>query len=349
MSIPKKKATILDISAAAGVSPATVSRVLNNVDYPISNDLRTRVLLAAKELNYKPNIFSQMLRGISSKEIGIIVPDLSNPFYSQLISTVARECVQHGYAPIVCSSFNSSALESRQIEILLRQQVAGIILSTLSDLDDCLEQLDEPEAPPVILFDQAHHNFAGDSVYFDFEKGGYMAAEYLINCGHRDIAFASRAFDRTSRKMLYDGYCKALEVAGISLNQSRIFINTQKEDGGRDLDFDNGKILGKMMLKSDVLPQAVMAVNDVTAIGIMDVLLGQGVRIPEDISVMGFDNIPYASMVSPALTTIDQSASKTGKEAAEMLFHRIAFSEEPQGMRVVEPELVIRKSVATRS
>lgn len=341
-----RRPTVLDIAREAHVSPATVSRVLGDADYPVTNELRERVHETARRLNYKPNIYGQMLKGGGGREIGIIVPDLINPFYAQLVSAVARHCLTRGYAPIVCCSYGSPEQEDRQLDILLRQQVGGILLSSIGQNSALIEKLAEPGAPPVVLFDQSVEGFEGDCVSFDFHKGGFMAASYLIQCGHRKIAFVSHALDRGSRRQIYDGYCEALEKAGIPLNPDMVLIHPaiQSSDDG-DVDFQNGRLLTRMLLECGELPDAVMAINDITAIGIMDALHQQGVRIPRDLSVIGFDDIPISAMVRPALTTIRQPAVETGARAVELLFRRIDEPElEPERM-IIEPELVVRQSV----
>lgn len=343
-----RRPTILDIARLARVSPATVSRVLNDTDYPVKQELRERIREAARQLNYRPNIFSQILKGGTSREIGIIVPDLLNPFYAQLVSAVARQCVAHGFAPIVCSSFDSPKLEDRQIDILLRQQVAGIILSSISDNEDSLKKLAEPGAPPLILFDQSHEGFGGNIVSFDFFKGGYMAANYLIQCGHRNIAFVSHTLDRSSRKQIYDGFCKALSDAGIELTKEMVLIRPAQQDVDGDVDFNNGRALAQMLLECNRLPDAVMAINDITAIGIMDSLAQQGIKVPRDLSIIGFDNIPMSAMVSPALTTIHQPALETGRKAVDLLFKYIADPDLPPTQITIQPELVVRQSVKKR-
>ncbi len=337
--------TILDIARLAQASPATVSRVLNDADYPVTEELRERVRNAASQLNYQPNIFSQMLKGVSSREIGIIVPDLINPFYAQLVSAVAKQCVIHGFAPIVCSSYDSPQLEDRQIDILLRQQVAGILLSSINNSDDSLKRLTSPGAPPLILFDQSHEGFTGNSVSFDFFKGGYMAAQHLIRCGHRKIAFVSHPLNRSSRKQIFDGYCRALADAGIEIEKEMVLIRPAQQDMEGDVDFNNGKALAQMLLECSCLPDAVMAINDITAIGIIDSLSQHGIKVPRDLSVIGFDNIPMSAMISTPLTTIHQPALETGRAAADMLFANIANPKLDSIQITIQPELVIRQSV----
>lgn len=342
-----KRATILDIAREADVSPATVSRVLSDSGYPVKEELCARVRKAAQKLNYKPNIFSQMLKGVASKEIGIIVPDLLNPFYAQLVSVAARKCVLNGYAPIVCSSYDSPEMERRQLDILLRQQVAGLLFSSIDQSGAFLKELEQLDAPPFILFDQVYEGFSGNSVSFDFFKGGYMAADYLIRCGHRRIAFASRVIDRSSRKLVMEGYQKALSDAGIPAEENLLLICGEKDLPEKDenLDIHNGRALASMLLECNPKPDAVMAVNDITAIGMIDSLSRQGIRVPGDVSIIGFDNIPFASMVTPALTTIFQPALKTGQCAVDLLFEHIQNPGLGPEQIVIQPELIIRQSV----
>lgn len=346
-SSDKKSArpTILDIARLAQASPATVSRVLNDTDYPVTAELRERVRGAAEALNYQPNIFSQMLKGVSSREIGIIVPDLINPFYAQLVSAVAKQCVSQGYAPIVCSSYDSPELENRQIDILLRQQVAGILLSSINNEEDSLKKLTGANAPPLILFDQSNEGFGGSSVLFDFYKGGYMAADHLISCGHRRIAFVSHPLNRRSRLQVFEGYRAALTEAGIPVEDGLVLISSAQQEMQGDVDFNTGKALAEMLMECPELPDAVMAINDITAIGIMHSLAQRGIKMPRDLSIIGFDNIPVADMITPGLTTIHQPASKTGRAAADLLFARLANPELPPSRVIIQPELVIRQSV----
>lgn len=344
----KKRVTILDIAREAGVSTATVSRVLSNAEYPVTEKLRRTIHDVAERLNYRPNIFSQMLKGGVNKIIGIIVPSITNPFYAQLVSDVEARCIAAGYAPIICSSYNSSQLEQRHLEMLLRQQVAGIMLSTINNNAAFIKKL-ETSPVPLVLFDQLVEGFSGSSVAFDFKNGGHMATRHLIETGHRRIAFASQSVERASRRLIFEGYKKALREGEIRLSAARVFTAAdavEADPGTRD--YRCGQILAQKMLDAPYLPDAVVASNDMVAIGIMNTLGERGVTVPGDVSLVGFDDITFSAMISPGLTTVRQATDRTAELAASILFELIGRPGGKAVVRAVEPELVERGSVRKR-
>lgn len=344
-----KKATIADIAKRAGVSAATVSRVMSNSDYPVRESLRAKVLDAAAQLNYKPNRFSQLLKGGASREVAVLVPSITNPFYSQLIGAVERECLRRGYTLIICSSQNSPELELRHLETMERRQVDGVLLSSIHLSDDFLHQLSR-SARAFVLLDQVPPSYGADCVSFDFFKAGHLAAQYLLGCGHRDIAFISGPLDRYSRRLYLDGYRKALREAGLHPSSRRILLyNGSSASPDADPTVENsyscGRELGRMLLRGDYLPDAVVAVNDMMAIGAIKLLEQQGVRVPNDLSVIGFDDISVSALVSPALTTIAQPAAETGRLAACILLDRLEGKEVTEGQVFLQPALIERESV----
>ncbi|WP_367923857.1 LacI family DNA-binding transcriptional regulator [uncultured Ruthenibacterium sp.] len=341
-----KKSTIVDVARAAGTSTATVSRVLSGIDYPISRQLRQRVMQVARELNYKPNLIGKMLQaGSSEKEIGVILPSIVNPFYASLMSAVEEECVQRSYVPLLCLSQNSSRLETQHIEMLEQKQVSGILLSCIHMDEVFMERLRRLEIP-CVLFDQTYEEYPGRNVGFDFYKGGMMATRYLIECGHRDIAFASGPLDRRSRKQRLDGYKAALRESGIRFNSRRLLVcNVSGDADGENAEFCNGYALGEQLLASECLPDAVVAINDMTAIGMIQCLKAHNVYVPADVSIIGFDNIYLSDFVEPALTTIHQPSNEMGRRAARMLLDAIEYPDSAQENVVMQPKLVERKSV----
>ena len=342
-----KKATVSDIAKRAGVSAATVSRVMNNAEYPVRAELRTRVLDAAAQLNYKPNVFSQILKGGSSREIGVIIPSITNPFYAQLVSAVEKECLLRGYTPIICSSQNSPELEKRHLENLESKQVEGVLLSCIHLSDSLLETL-AGSTKAFVLFDQTPPGYTGDCVGFDFFAGGYMATKYLLDCGYRDIAFISGPIDRPSRNQYLDGYRRALRDAGIRLNNRRVVLHSDSQmvsDGSTETEYRYGWELGRILLQSDYLPDALVAVNDMMAIGTIKYLESEGIHVPQDVSVIGLDDIWVSSLVSPALTSIAQPATETGRLASRILLDRLEGNPVSQRCVILEPQLVERESV----
>ncbi len=347
MAQRSKKATVSDIAKRAGVSAATVSRVMNDTDYPVRAELRERVLAAAAQLNYKPNLFSQILKGGSSREIGVIVPSITNLFYAQLVSAVEEECLKRGYSPIICSSQNSSDLEKRHLENLERKQVDGVLLSCVHLNEDLLDLLNH-SGHTFVLFDQTSPGYRGDCVGFDFFQGGYMATKYVLDCGHRDIAFISGPIDRPSRTQYFDGYRRALKDAGVRLNNRRIVLQDNRSDNSdasMETEFRSGWELARSLLQSETLPDAVVAINDMIAIGAIKYFESEGIHVPRDISVIGFDDIAISSIVTPALTTIAQPAIETGRLASRILLDRLDGNPVEEGSVILSPKLVERQSV----
>lgn len=341
----QRNPTISDIAKIANVSIATVSRVLSKADYPVKYETREKILKIAKEIDYKPNIFSKMLKGCPSKEIGVIIPSITNPFYAQLVSAVEGVCIKRGYIPIICSSYNSRQLEEKYIEMLSQRHVAGMIMSTISNSPKFIKKLSNTDMK-FVFFDQNYEGLECDSVSFNFQKGGYLATEYLINCGHKDIALLTAPIDRKSRRMVVKGYKQALEDKGFKLNRQRIVISdTLIKDDGAEFEYENGRALTQLLLQSDVLPDAIMAINDMTAIGIMKELGLRGINVPNDISLIGFDNISISEMVTPALTTINQPSYETGTLAANMLLDRIEGKKIMSNKMIMQPILIERSSV----
>lgn len=342
---PNKRATILDIAEMAQVSTATVSRVLNDVDYPVSAELRKRVLAIAKDLDYRPNIFSQMLKGHTSKEIGVVVPSITNPFYAQLVSDVEKQCIEAGYVPIICSSYNSAQLEQNHMDMLQRQQVAGVLLSTINSNSAFVGKLNSLSVP-CVLFDQFCEKFEGSSVTFHFQKGGYLATRYLLDMGHKRIAFASPPLDRASRKLIYKGYREALHEQGLRVSGKHLLIAPKAaSEKVRRSSYESGVELAGMLLEETQLPDAILAVNDIVAIGLINALSERKIRIPYDVSILGFDDISFASMITPALTTVRQSTKKTAELAVSILTDQIKNEHMPPRRVAIEPELVERESV----
>lgn len=214
----EKKPTISDIARKAGVSIATVSRVLRGSDYPVKSEVRERVTEIARQMEYKPNIFSQMLRGSSSREIGIVAPSITNPFYAQLISAAEQECLKRGYIPFICSSMGEPQLEMNHLDMLEDRCVAGILLSSMGQGEGIVKRLNELRIP-IMLFDQTLDSYEGDGILFDFYQGAYLSTEYLIQCGHRDIVFCSGPINRYSRRAMYEGYKQALKDYNLGISK----------------------------------------------------------------------------------------------------------------------------------
>lgn len=344
MAKNKKNVTISDIAKIAGVSIATVSRVLGGTDYPVREELKQKIIATANQMGYKPNVFSQMLRKGKSCEIGIVVPSITNPFYSQLLSAAEQECICQGYVPFICNSMSNPQMELNHLNMLEERNVAGIILSSVCSGEVLNERLKDVQMP-LILFDQSFEGYKGDCIQFDFFKGAYLATEYLIQCGHKDIVFASGELDRRSRCLMYEGYKQALKDFNLSVIKRKIIYTSTEEQNFEKKDYYIGKEIGKLLMQKEYLPDAIVTVNDMIAIGVINYLKQENIQVPHDLSVLGFDDIAICEMVTPALSTIHQPASETGSLAAKVLINRIEDISHKAVQILMQPSLVERDSV----
>lgn len=343
MASGKKQATIVELARLANTSTATVSRVLSGSSYPVSETLRDAVLKAAAELNYVPNAFGQSLKNGRSHDIGVIIPGFSNPFYMQMISGVEKACRDRGFNPIFCSSNGSGAQEIDSIELLRRKCVEGMILSTVAGAKGIQTALQLHKN--VILFDQVTEQDVCDCVTFDYEYGGYLAFQYLLENGHRNLAFLSAPLEnRSSRRALYCGCQRAVQQWGGGA-ECTLVVEDARVDDNTYWEYENGRLLADSFLALNPRPTAVLVYNDVTAISVMSQLIAKGIRIPEDVSVIGFDNIVMSEYASPALTTIMQPAFETGEMATRILLDKIEGKSSVNCRVNLCPKLIVRKSV----
>ena len=345
MAAGKKRATIIEIARLANTSTATVSRVLSGSDYPVSEELRESVKRAAEEVGYVPNAFGQSLKNGKTTDIGVIIPNFTNPFYMQMISGIEKICRERGYNPIICSSNNCEEQELSNIALLRQKCVEGLIISSIHksplDIQSALNM-----HKYVVLFDQETPLSDCDYVSFDFENAGYMAVTYLLEKGHRNIAFLAAPLEkRGSRRALYNGCQRAIRDWKEPATCSLIVESVAMDDHTR-WEYENGRQLANNFLALEERPTAVFVYNDITAIGVMSQLMKQGLSLPKDVSVVGFDNIIMSEFANPPLTTICQPAAETGALAAQTIIDKI------EGLRVsncrihLTPQLIERDSVS---
>lgn len=345
MTAGKKRATIIEIARLANTSTATVSRVLSGSDYPVSDELRKAVKKAAKEVGYVPNAFGQSLKNGKSKDIGVIIPNFSNPFYMQMISGIESVCRSRGYNPIICSSNSDENQELSNIELLRTKCVEGLIISSIHksplEIQSALHMHKN-----VVLFDQETTLGDCDYVTFDFENGGYMALSHLLSKGHRNIAFLTAPLEnRGSRRALYRGCQRAIREWGGDAKCTMIVEDVKVTNYTR-WEYENGRQLANRFLELEDRPTAVFVYNDMTAISVMSQLMKRGLRIPEDVSVIGFDNIIMSEFANPPLTTIRQPAYETGSLAAQTIIDKIEGRIFTNCRINLTPQLIERDSVS---
>ncbi|HHV96257.1 MAG TPA: LacI family transcriptional regulator [Clostridiaceae bacterium] len=340
-----KKPTIYDIAEEVGFSTATVSRVLSNSSYPVKEQTRNKILETARKLNYEPNIIGRMLKKNESMDIGVVIPTISNPFYPQIVLGIEQEARSRGYNILLCNSFRDIITEQKYIETLYRKQVKGIIISSIGENRKYLETL-KKQGIVIVTIDQEIEGFKCSKVVFDYVKGGEIATDYLIRQGHTNIAFLTSPLTRKSRRDVFEGYKLSLLKNNIFLNENNIIVSNKEEEcENATYEFKNGRWLARKFLERNTGATAIFVINDMTAFGVIQELTESGIKVPDEISVVGFDNIEISSMLNPPLTTVNQPAYETGKLACQLLFESFERNEDINKTVILEPSLVIRKSV----
>jgi len=326
--------TIYEVAKRAGVSTATVSHVFNNTRY-VSDDLRSKVAMAVRELNYKPNVAARRLRGGASKSLGLIVPDCTNTFFAEIARAVDRVCFSLGYNIILCNTDNNAAQQSYYIDMLISKQVDGVIFISSNGAGGDIRKCETASVPAVIVDRDVHHGSA-DNIIVNNEKGGYDAASYLIGLGFTKIGCITGPEGISSSMQRMAGFKRALEENDIAFDEKFVYGGDFHYSGGRDA-FLHLHLLSEM-------PQAVFACNDMMAIGFIHTAAAYGVRVPDDISVIGFDNTELSAVVSPTLTTIAQPIEEIAEIATERLLQKVENSSRDVKKIILEPHLIIRES-----
>ena len=332
-----KMPTMRDVAEQANVSVTTVSHVINGTRF-VSEELRKRVLEAMKRLDYRPNILARGLRVGKTNTIGLIVPDNSNPFFAEVSRVVEDVGFDSGYSVILCNSDGNLDKELTYIDVLVAKQVDGIIFIASSSQSEHLRLLID-EKIPLVVADREMPDLDVDLVLVDNSRGGYEATKYLLELGHRRIGCISGPSEITPSAERIKGYRQAVSEFDVPFDENLIVRG--------DFQFEGGKRAMSQLLALPKLPSAVFICNDVMAIGAMGSIHSAGLKMPEDISIVGFDDISQASATWPPLTTIAQPIEQMARIATELLIQRLSDSAGPERRRIVlEASLVIRGSCA---
>jgi DNA-binding LacI/PurR family transcriptional regulator len=331
-----------DVARRAGVSRATVSYIINNRtdgNVRISEETRQRVLQAVKELGYQPNVTARSLRTRRTQLLAIMVPDLTNPFYPQLIRGAQASAEQQDYQILVYDSNDSPARERAFVEAVLRRRVDGVILVAFHLEAHDVAQLTRAGIQVVAIGGRLRT--AGVDVVATRERlAVHEVIRHLVSRGHRRIAHLAGPPNTPPGQVRLQGYREGLAEAGIPYDESLVRYGTFQRTGVAELVislFPSREAEGR--------PTALFAANDVMAIEAILTLTRRGWRIPEDVAVCGFDNIPEAELITPSLTTVGQDAQALGQRAAELLLERLGSTEQIEVRHVSVPyRLVIRES-----
>lgn len=342
----EKKTTIHDVAKEAGTSATTVSRVFNDTGYPISSELRQKVLAAAEKLNYSPSALARSLKSSSTKEIGIIVPNISNPFYAQTILGIEQAISDYNYNIILCNTFRHNEKEREYMQMLYDKRVMGAIVSAVAEKGNNVIEF-TAKGMTFVLLDQKIEAANCRNINFDFREGARLATDYLLSKGHKKIALITTPITRWSRREIYSGYIETINRAAASIPIEPIVFESSAE---REIDesvYENsvGRQMAQQYLEKNCDATGVLCVNDMVAFGFIQELHENNVNVPDDVSVVGFDDIPFAAMFSPALTTVRCSAMQIGQLAGRMLMDQLQGSRAVESNIKLEPLIVERRSV----
>jgi DNA-binding LacI/PurR family transcriptional regulator len=331
-------ATIKEIAEQAGVSIGTVSNVLNNLP-TVREAARQRVLEAIEKLGYRPSLLGRALRKDKTNMIVMIVPDITNPFFPGAVRGAEDIAFQNGFRLVLCNSDNSFAKESTYIREMQTYRPSGLIVVP-SDLSRSADEARAyiQDGACVIFVDRIPAKWKGDSVTSDHEEGAFAATRHLIDLGHQRIATITGPLTGPSAAARLKGFKRAMASARLSVP-----VNFIQE---ADFNKSAGHEKAKTLLRLKNRPTAIFAANDLIAFGVLAALREAGLRCPEDVSLVGFDNLDDSDATVPALTTVDQFAYQIGATAAQTVVERMRGHGGTTRHTLLAPELRIKESTA---
>lgn len=321
--------SIRDVAKQAGVSVATVSRALANPE-KVSQKSLEKVNRAIKALGYRPNLLARNFRSARSHTIVILVPDITNPFFSQVIQAIEDKAQQRGYAVLLCDTRDSVKREQQYIQKVENKLADGLIQLRPERLD-----IESTERIPLV-YSCACENLEGFKVRVDNSESAKTAVDYLVSLGHSKIGVITGLADNAHSKERLLGYKKSLQEAGLELNEKWIFRG--------DFTLVSGQSCALEALKMKNRPTAIFCMSDQMAIGAIQVFQSQGLKIPNDISIVGFDDIPFSQHWFPSLTTVTQPYKAMGEASVDMLIDIIENPASEEQDLILPTEFAIRNS-----
>ncbi|MDP2037917.1 MAG: LacI family DNA-binding transcriptional regulator [Ignavibacteria bacterium] len=331
--------TLKDIAEKTNVSVSTVSRVLHDKSekYKIGKDTQDRVKEAANELGYRVNALARGLRLQRTNEVGVIVPDISNPFFSAVIKSLASELHKKDFNLIVYDSDEDIKSEASAIKSLLEKRVDGLIIASVGQDFSHIQKVKDLNLP-FVMVDRCFDALDADSVSVDNVKGAMLAVNHLLKEGHKRIAFIQGLRGTYANETRLEGYKAALQNANIVVDDQLI--------GGDDFRSFNGYLKTKQLLSLSNPPTAIFTAGDLIALGALEACREANINIPDKLSLITFDDPVFATYLSPALTAIEQPITRMAEIAVSMLFRRMRTPNDEGRKVLLEPKLNIRNSVA---
>ena len=336
----KKEPTMKDIALIVGVSQATVSYALNN-SKSITKTVKKRILDVAKEIGYIPNAVARNLKKRRTNTIGIVVPDVMNSYYNEMIKHTEKIIREQGYFIFICYTMHKPDIEDWYIVSLIQQKVEGVIICYGLTNRECYKKLYKHNVPFVDIDDETDKAEGGAAcVRVNHIKGSFLAVQHFISLGIKDIAYCSEPLYNSALRDRHEGFLRAIKEFGLTINNDMVYIANKENDYEK---INLGYIATKEIL-SKSKPEGIFAATDQIAFGVIKRLNEMRIKIPNDIAVIGYDNVPFSSVISPSLTTVSQSIRTMCIQGAGTLFKIIKGDEDIENRIILEPDIVIRES-----
>jgi len=329
--------TLKQVATDAGVHSSTVSRALNpRTRHMIADEIVQRVMTSAKRLGYRPNSAAASLRTGTSRLVGVLLPDLFNPVFAPILGGITAALFREGYGTIIADAGQEGVDTNELIERLIGRQVDGLILATAARHDDTVSACIE-NGVPVVLVNRAEEDGKASAVVSDDEKGMALAVDHLVKLGHKSIGHIAGLPNLSTGYRRRHGYEAAMRAHGLPVGPIEIASAYSREAG----EIAAGQLLDRQRVS------AIVAANDLLALGAYQALNARGLSCPEDVSIVGHNDMPLVDMLQPPLTTVRISHREMGREAAQLLLRNI---NEPSGLAarnvVLMPTLMVRGSTA---
>lgn len=327
-------ATIKHVAARAGVSFTTVSHVVNGTR-PVSDQVRSKVEAAIAELGYVPSGVARSLRVRATGTLGLLLPNASNPYFAELARGIEDHAERNGYSVILCNSDDDIDKQLRYLRVLLERRIDGLIVATVASDAAFAEALANLHVP-LVLVDRSLDGVDADQLRVDHEQGAYLATRHLLELGHRRIVCIGGPASTQVAQLRAAGYQRALAEAGI---EAKAVV---------DCPFTSpaGHAAAQTLLSAELRPTAIFAGNDMIALGVLRAAAERGLQVPQQLSVVGFDDIEVSRYLHPALTTVGQCIGQLGEQVAARLLERIRTPGLAVSQQLIEPILVLRESSA---
>ena len=328
--------TSKDVAKRAGVSVATVSRVLNDSGN-VSPDSRRKVLQVIEALDYHPSRAAQQLRAKRGRVLGLIISDIQNPFFTSVVRGIEDLAHEHGYSLVLCNSDENVEKERLYVNVMRGEAAAGVILAPVLEDSPHVRGLIEQHIP-VVAIDRHLKDKSVDSICVDNVEAAREAVSTLLDMGHRRIGLIGVPLSITTGRERHAGYLRAYRDHRLKPLADWIRFGDTRETGGHDCAGE--------LLQLDPPVTALFATNSLMALGALNRIHEMGLRIPDDVSIIGFDDVPWASLLRPALSNVSQPTYELGRTAVQLLLQRLEDPQRPVAHVVLKTKLILRDSVA---